>query len=230
MRAGLRSLLGWWETAGVDTLVDEAPRDWLRAREPAAAPAPPAPPEPATANATTLATLREWIARSADIPGDPPAAARVAAQGDPAAGLMILVDMPEDGDAAAGTLVSGGAGRLLDAMLAAIGRDRASVYLASVAPARIAGGRLAPGDIATARRHIALAAPRVALVLGDGASAALLGAPVARGRGGLRELNHQGGTVAAMVTFHPRFLLANPARKAEAWSDLRLLLEELARS
>ncbi len=41
-----RSTLDWWAEAGVDMLVEEAPRDWL-ARTPGAAPTPVVPAEPA---------------------------------------------------------------------------------------------------------------------------------------------------------------------------------------
>ncbi len=239
MRAAFASALDWWADAGVGALAEEAPRDWLRpiAPMPAATPVVAPVPSPATTlagpAAATLAEFQAWLAVTPDPPGGAALGERVAPAGDAAAGLMIVVDMPEDGDAAAGRLVSGAAGRLLDRMLAAIGRDRASIYLAALAPDRIAGGRIAPDRAialaGTMRRHIARAAPRAVLLLGDGACAALLGEPVARARGGLRTLNHHGGTVAAVATFHPRLLLESPARKAEAWRDLRLLLEELAR-
>lgn len=234
-RAAFASALDWWADAGVGALAEEASRDWLR---PAAAPSETAPkpvvaPACATPTPATLAGLQAWLAAAPDLPGGAAIGERVAPAGDAAAGLMVVVDMPEDGDAAADQLVSGAAGRLLDRMLAAIGRDRASVYLAALAPARIAGGRIAAdgaGALAeTMRRHIALAAPRAVLLLGDGACSALLGEPVARARGGLRALNLDGGTVAAVATFHPRLLLESPARKAEGWRDLCLLLEELVR-
>src|SRR3546814_8719157 len=57
-------------------------------------------------------------------PGSP-----IATRGNPAADLAIVVDMPEREDGE--TLLSGAAGVLFDRMLAAIGRDRSSVYLRS---------------------------------------------------------------------------------------------------
>ena len=238
-RAAFASALDWWAGAGVGALASESPRDWLRPVEPLPATesvvpsVPPSVEPPAAPLAATLSEFQAMLADAPELPGDAALGGRVPPAGDAAAGLMIVVDMPEDGDAEAGQLVGGAAGRLLDRMLAAIGRDRASIYLAALASARIAGGRIAADRsaplTALMRRHIALAAPRAVLLLGDGACAALLGEPVARARGGLRELNHDGGTVAAVATFHPRLLLESPARKAETWRDLRLLLEELAR-
>ena len=210
-------------------LVDEQPRNWLQPLPPATAPlaeaAPAAAPD-ATLPAT-LPELRGWLAVTDALPDDPPRGARLAPIGDPASGLMIVVDMPEDGDAEAGALLQGEAGLLFDRMLAAIGRDRASAYVAPLAPARVPGGRLAPaasrrlGEIM--RHHVGLVRPRALLVLGDEAAFPLLAARVPAARGGLRLFNADGGTVSAIATFHPRFLLRQPARKAEAWSDLRML-------
>ncbi|WP_076068249.1 uracil-DNA glycosylase family protein [Sphingomonas montana] len=242
--------LRWWRDAGVDMLVDDEPRDWLRPAAQVAPVAPPvlyapaptpddgtAPPLPTVGDARaavalpdTLAAYAAWCADPATFPELGPQ--RVCAAGDPASGLMILGDMPEPGDADAGVLMSGDLGRLFDHILAAIGRDRASVYLAAICPARPAGGRIAPataaGLVAAARHHVALAAPRVLLLLGKEAITAFgLDWPGARGH--LHEINHIGGKTVAIATFHPRMLPQSPARKADLWADLRLLLQELDR-
>ncbi|MDB5689990.1 MAG: uracil-DNA glycosylase superfamily protein [Sphingomonas bacterium] len=241
LRAGAMSALGWWLEAGVDTMIDESPRDWLRAAAPAAR-ADPAPAEPAAHSApgaaaptdTLPATIAAMHARLLDpalIPGAPGAALPPA--GNTASGLMVLADMPEAEDAAVGQLISGDAGRLLDRMLGAIGRDRASIYLATVAPARLAGGRVPPLLAAELGRlalhHVALARPRMLLLLGDGPCRALLGIGLADARGKLHDLKHQGGSVAAVATFPPRYLLREQGAKAKAWQDLRLLLGGLDR-
>ena len=240
------SALRWWHDAGVDTLVDDHPRDWLRpadqvapvdrapavfARSPDPAPPPPAAPLTAIpALPTTLAAYAGWCADAANFPDLGPQ--RVCAAGDPASGIMILLDMPEIGDADAGLLLSGDLGRLFDRVLGAIGRDRASVYLAAICPARPAAGRIAPATsaalIAAARHHVALAAPRILLLMGKEAITAFgLDWPGARGH--LHKIHHEGGMTTAIATFHPRMLPQSPARKADLWADLRLLLEELDR-
>lgn len=244
LRAGAASVLGWWIEAGVDWIVDDSPRDWLRPQPPAApaAPAaeqrgpgdaPAAPPAPARALPTTLAAMQAWLAAGDYLPGAPPATRRVAPAGAAESGLMIVTDLPDAGDADAGQLLSGAAGRLFDRMLAAIGRDRASVYLAPLSPARPPAGRIAAGE-ATAlaqimRRHIALAAPQRVLLMGATPARLLLGLDLPAARGRLHDLNLDGGTVAAVTTFHPRFLLDQPACKADAWADLRLLLGGMSR-
>jgi DNA polymerase len=219
------STLDWWQEAGVDTLVDEAPRRWLETVAPAQAPA--APEEPtAAALPASLAEFEAWRV-SAAAP-DSAWGKPIAPQGAADSGLMVLLDMPEREDAAAGQLLSGAAGRLFDRMLAAIGRDRQSIYLASLAAARPATGRIAPETAGTladlARHHLALVRPKRLLVMGDAANRALLGTNAAQGATLFHIVNHDAGQTEAVATFHPRFLLDNPGQKARAWRDLQLLI------
>lgn len=210
--AVIESALDWWARAGVDTSITEAPRDWLRppAREaaPAAVPLAIEPPQPAAP--------------------DPFA---VAPSGTAAAGLMVLVDMPEPEDIAGGRLLSGPAGRLFDRMLAAIGRERDAVYIASIAATRTPTGRIEAaalaGHAAAARRQVAAAAPRVLVLLGDTTSRAFLEMPVAAARGAVHQVEIEGIPMRAIATFHPRTLLQHPLAKAEAWTDLRRIAQEL---
>lgn len=228
------SALDWWRDAGVDAVVDERPRNWL-ARS---APPPATTPMPAAAAVAARAALPEtldaftaWRA-GPDAPEAGWTGQAIAAQGDVSSDLMILIDMPEREDAASGVLMSGAAGRLFDRMLAAIGRSRDSIHLAAVCTSRPAAGRIAPevetrlGEIA--RHHVALAAPKRVLLMGNAPSRALLGMDFLRARGGLRALNLVAGTVAhethAVASFHPRFLIEKPAAKAEAWKDLQMLI------
>lgn len=229
------SALGWWVEAGVDVIVGEEPRDWLRA-----APAPletkgfaPAAraPEPDDALPGQLDLFQEWLRTSDRVPHHAPAAPRVCPAGDPAAGLMIMIDMPSAEDCSAGTLLSGEVGRLFDRMLAAIGRDRSTVYFAALSCLRSADGRLSGEPekqcALLARHHIGLAAPRALLLFGDGAAKALLGLPATRARGRWHEVATHAGPVRTIATISPRQLLSHPAQKAHAWADLQLLMEGL---
>ena len=234
------SALEWWREAGVDASIDEAPRDWLAAVEPpkpaargqaVAAAAPVVAPLPAT-----LAAFEAWRtgpeAPEAGWPGKP-----IAAQGPASSDIMILIDLPEREDADSGILMSGPAGRLFDRMLAAIGRDRDSVYLVPVCATRPVAGRIAP-EIEdrlneVARHHVMLAEPRRVLLLGNAPTRALLGADATRARGRLHTVSLGRGQVTgigsdievqAVASFHPRFLIERPAQKAEAWKDLQMLI------
>jgi DNA polymerase len=238
--ADAASVLRWWSDAGVDVLVADAPRDWLRPA-PSPAPAAPlpeptpvlAPQEPADELPGQLDMFRAYLASSDRLSFAAPSAPRVCPSGDPASGLMIVADMPSAEDCGTGTLISGEAGRLFDRMLAAIGRDRASVYLAALSCLRSPDGRLASDSAKScanlARHHIGLAAPKAVLLLGDACAKAMLGLPMAQARGRWHEIATHSGPVKALVTIPPSTLLTLPAAKAHAWADLQMLIEEVQR-
>ncbi|TFI59268.1 uracil-DNA glycosylase [Sphingomonas parva] len=248
--ADAASVLQWWSDAGVDVLIDEQPRDWLRPEpvRPAVfettAPAPEAPasraratPPAAPADAPPealpdqLDLFQAWLRTSDRLSFAAPAAPRVCPAGDPASGLMIMTDMPSAEDCTTGTLLSGESGRLFDRMLAAIGRDRDSIYLAALSCLRSPDGRLA-SDAARncttlALHHAGLVQPKALLLLGDACSKALTGLAMAQARGRWHEVRTQSGPIKALVSLPPSFLLTHPAHKALAWADLQMLIEEV---
>lgn len=223
--AAAAALIDWWVDAGADTAVGDATRDWLRAPTSS----PPAVQAVAIPQVETLDALRSELA-TLKAPGA--GARRVMPAGSAGAPVMLMTDLPAPEDLEEEQLFAGTCGRLLDAMLAAIGLGRDGVYIASVSPWRPASSRLDAAARAllgpVARRHVALAEPRVLLLLGDCATAVLLEEDCAAARGRLHELNHARGSTRALATLHPRTLLAQPALKAESWRDLRLLKEALA--
>lgn len=228
-RASVASALEWWRDAGVDCEIDDNPRDWL-ARAPSPDKLPAAvreEPVEAPTLADNLTEFAAWRIGSAAPEAGWPGQA-LGAQGNPGSELMIVVDMPDREDEAAGALLSGGAGRLFDAMLAAIGRDRQSIYLTALAVKRPPAGRVS-AEVAekletTIRHHLSLAAPKRVLAFGNAASRALTGLDVADARGNLRVVKHDKGTSEVVASFHPRFLLERPAAKADAWRDLKMLI------
>lgn len=146
---------------------------------------------------------------------------------------MLIVDMPGLDDAAAAKLIGGEAGRLFDCMLAAIGRDRESIYLASLSCLRSPAGSFdadsAKQCAVLARHHIGLAAPLAVLLLGDAPAKALLGGSVIQTRGRWHEISTPKGQVRALATFPPSLLLDQPKAKRHAWADLQMLIEGLNR-
>ena len=161
----------------------------------------------------------------------------VFAAGDPTAPLMIMGDVPDDAEDASGQPFAGPAGDMLDRMLGAIGTKRDAAYLAAAAPWRTPGRReLSPRDTALlapfAQRHVALAKPSVLLVMGATAARFLFGAGKALPalRKGWQSLAVDGAEVPALVTFHPNFLLRQPAQKRLVWMDLLRLKERLGSS
>ncbi len=226
------SALKWWHDAGVDALVAEEPRDWLAAAPPAppthdlAAPEPPAP----EALPADLDAFRTWLASPGPFPGTG-STRHVGPSGDPASGLMILVDMPSAEDEERGRLLSGEVGELFDRMLAAIGRSRETIYLASISGSRTPNGRIGPAQqtrlAAVARHHVGLVNPRALLLFGDACAKLLVGAPVAGSRGRWHALETDAGAVRTLVTIRPQKLLTQPTLKKIVWEDLKTLMEEL---
>jgi uracil-DNA glycosylase len=232
--ADVRSLVGWWADAGVDQLIDEVPTPWLERVAQKAAPVVEARKPQAKVPQTPempcdLAGFSNWLMALPALNPICPPAQRIAASGNPAADLMVLIDVPEPEDAANGALLSGSAGALFDRMLAAIKRDRQSVYIAAICPGRPPGGSIAEEllvDLAPlARQHIALVAPKRLWLMGQTASRAALGVDEASVRGRLGNFNHEGVNVTTVASVSPRFLLANPKRKAAAWADMQMLIE-----
>lgn len=223
------SALSWWEEAGVDTVVGEQPRDWLAAPVPATAMTAGPAPAPAATEAfpDDLPAFQAWLAETGAIPFAAPAMRRVSPSGDPASGLMAIIDLPT----AAGDLFGGEAEALFDRMLTAIGRSRDTIYLAPFSPIRPPSGRIDKAGVElltrAMRHHVGLVAPRALLIIGDACSRALLDMPMTQARGRWHEVETPGGTVRALVTLRPQELLAQPKLKAHAWADLQLLMGEL---
>jgi uracil-DNA glycosylase family 4 len=226
--------MAWWSLAGVDCAVQETPVNWLRpfavkaataksSIPDAASPVPPARPD-------TLDAFQSWLATDASQPERSWTRPPIQPVGQPGAALMVVTDMPDATDMAAGQLLSDRSGALFDAMLRAIGLDRSDIYLTALTLARPPGGMLEAGDIGgiveRMRAHVALAAPRHLLILGDRTIRALLPTDGGMAADGLRPFNHDGGIVPAVATFHPRLLLSQPAAKAECWRHLQSLLIE----
>jgi DNA polymerase len=221
------SALDWWAEAGVDTLADDLPRDWLAAPAVAAPTAQVIPilPTPAAAATLpdTLEKLRAFLLADAAIPG--PANARIDASGDPVSGIAVVVDMPEAEDRISGKLLSGEVGALFDRMLGAIKLERTQLYLIPFSPARPTAGRLSEAHIKALKpllmRHLELAKPRKLLLLGDAPVQALLGRPAARARDAAHEVAIGASTVATVATIHPRLVAMKREWRPLIWADLQ---------
>ena len=224
-------MLRWWHDAGVEVLVDEAPRAWLKSSPPLRPPA-----ErhilaemPVQTLPASLDALVDWVMTDPNLPEGGPVSRRVRPSGSLASGLMVLIDMPEVDDANSGTLLSGAFSALFEKMLSALGQDRSSIYLASMTPGRTPTGRIGAdalerlGEIA--RAHVRLAAPRKLWVMGSAASRAILGMDDVSAHGSLHAINLDGCKVDAIATAHPR-TLDSKERKARAWANMQLLIDK----
>lgn len=206
------------------------------------APAPPvkilAPPFPeeaarlAEAAAAAAAGLDELAARFASFEGcalKSMATHFLFAAGAPGARLMVLDFAPGEDEERSGVPFSGKSAMLLDNMLAAIGLDRKTSYLAYFSPWRPPGDKHAnPADEAAllpfARRHVELAAPEVLLILGDPTARAMLQTSLSGAQLRGRSFDCVCGekTIRAIVLPSLANVLKTPLLKRNIWRDLRM--------
>jgi len=120
----------------------------------------------------------------------------------------------------------GQAGKLLDAMMAALGIKRGrDAYIANVVKCRPPGNRTPTPEEAAAcapflDRQIELISPKVIVALGKTAAARLLQTEASLGS--LRGRVHRYRGTPLVVTYHPAYLLRTLPDKAKAWEDLLL--------
>lgn len=164
----------------------------------------------------------------------PPAQQGVFGVGNPEAPLFVIGEAPGADEDRQGEPFVGRAGKLLDAMLGAIGHSRDSnVYIANICKFRPPDNRdPRPEEIAEdlpiLLRQIALVRPKLLLAVGRIAAQTLLDTPtpIGRLRGEIHQ--HEASGLPLAVTYHPAYLLRSPLQKAKAWEDLRRVRSLLA--
>ncbi|WP_179295756.1 MULTISPECIES: uracil-DNA glycosylase [unclassified Mesorhizobium] len=177
--------------------------------------------------ATTLEELRQHMAAFDGCNLKATAKNLVFADGNPDAEVMLVGEAPGRDEDIEGLPFVGRSGRLLDRMLAAIGLDRTSVYIANVIPWRPPGNRTpTPHETEICRpfieRQIELVNPKVLVNLGGPSAKTLLNTSegILRLRGNWRvHTTASGIAIPAMPTLHPAYLLRTPAHKKLAWRD-----------
>jgi DNA polymerase len=120
-------------------------------------------------------------------------------------------------------------------MLAAIGLDRASVYIANIVPWRPPGNRTPTPQEAQIclpflLRQIELADPDILVCLGNPSAQTLLGLRegITRTRGRWFPFHTGTRQIRAMPTLHPAYLLRQPLQKRLAWRDFLAIKKALA--
>ena len=158
----------------------------------------------------------------------------VFADGKPGARVMLVGEAPGREEDRQGLPFVGRSGHLLDRMLAAIGLDRSSVYIANVVPWRPPGNRTpTPQETATCRpfieRQIELCDPDFLICMGAPAAAELMGnrEGILKFRGRWHAFDTGRREIRAMATLHPAYLLRQPLQKRLAWRDFLMLKEAL---
>jgi uracil-DNA glycosylase family 4 len=158
----------------------------------------------------------------------------VFADGNPQARVMFVGEAPGRDEDLAGLPFVGRSGKLLDRMLAAIGLDRTSAYIANIIPWRPPGNRTpTPQEsqicLPFILRQIELADPDVLVCLGGPSSQALLGFKdgIRRTRGRWLSFDTGKREIRAIATFHPAYLLRSPLEKRHAWRDFLAVKQAL---
>ncbi|NDZ13315.1 uracil-DNA glycosylase [Variovorax sp. WS11] len=149
-------------------------------------------------------------------------------------GWLIVADMPPELDGRHGEPFAGEAGRLFEAMLRALQLQLGAVPVHLMRTHRgVASGQPgSPRPIADAFAEAAPAA-QVVLAMGPLAAQSLLQStePLGRLRGEPARIAVPGWEdVPVVVTYHPAYLLRNPADKGRAWVDLCLAAAQLPQS
>jgi DNA polymerase len=118
-------------------------------------------------------------------------------------------------------------------MIAAMGIERDDVYVCNIVKCRPPKNRTPEPEEMNACmpylvEQLGLVEPQVIVALGKTAVQGLFGTAegITRIRGRWRLYQ---GRIKVMPTFHPAYLLRNPAAKREVWADLQEVLKQMGR-
>lgn len=150
--------------------------------------------------------------------------------GNPNADLMFVGEAPGRDEDLQGEPFVGRAGQLLTDIIKAMKLTRDQVYIANVIKCRPPENRNPEADELDAcrafiRRQVELIEPKVIVTLGRFGLQSLTeksyGITAVRGQW----LDYNG--IKLMPTYHPAYLLRNPAAKKEVWADMKKVMAEL---
>ncbi len=187
--------------------------------------------QPAADRATALAVLEQTVR---GCPRCPELAATrnhtVFGTGDPSAAILFLGEAPGADEDATGEPFVGRAGQLLNDIIQACRLKREEVYICNVLKCRPPGNRNpAPAEAANCREYldaqIRTVDPDYIVCWGSVPSKELLGTK--QGIGKLRKQFFQYGRAKVACTYHPSYLLRNPAAKKEVWADMKWLFADM---
>jgi uracil-DNA glycosylase family 4 len=189
----------------------------------------------AARTAPTLEALRDLLEKFDGCALKSTATRLVFADGNPQARIMFVGEAPGREEDIEGLPFVGRSGKLLDRMIAAIGLDRSSAYIANVIPWRPPGNRTpTPQEtqicLPFIQRQIELVNPDVLVTLGNPATHTLLQTRegIMKTRGRWFDYDTGSRVIRAIATFHPAYLLRSPSYKRMAWQDLRAMAKALA--
>ncbi len=150
--------------------------------------------------------------------------------GSPTARICFIGEAPGADEDRLGEPFVGRAGQLLTKMIQACGLKREEVYILNVLKCRPPGNRTPLLDeVANCRgfmeRQLEIIRPEIICCLGAVAAQAVLATD--RSIGKLRGKFHEYLGIQVICTYHPAYLLRNPAAKVDAWEDLKMMMRKL---
>jgi uracil-DNA glycosylase family 4 len=150
--------------------------------------------------------------------------------GDPSARLCFLGEAPGADEDASGEPFVGRAGQLLTKIIEACTLARDQVYILNVLKCRPPDNRTPdPAEVTNCRpfleRQLEIIAPEFICCLGTTAAHALL--QTAEPIGKLRRRWFTYGAAEVVCTYHPSYLLRNPAAKKDVWEDMKMLMARM---
>ena len=157
----------------------------------------------------------------------------VFSDGNPKSKIMLLGEAPGANEDQEGLPFVGRAGQLLDKMLSAIDLDRNKVYISNIINYRPPDNRRPTDEeikkyLPFITKHIEIINPKILVLLGSTAMNALIGNEIviSKMRGKWIEKKFGNCKTSVIVTFHPAFLMRQPAQKKMAWIDLKMIRDK----
>jgi len=150
--------------------------------------------------------------------------------GNPDARLLFVGEAPGADEDRQGEPFVGKAGQLLNRIIAACRMKREDVYICNILKCRPPGNRNpAPQEADNCREYldtqIALVQPEYIVCWGSVAAKNLLNRTESIGRMRGRFFQYNGAKV--LCTYHPSYLLRNPAAKKDVWDDMKFLFHDM---
>tara|TARA_B100000941_G_scaffold289250_1_gene267829 strand:- start:1701 stop:2402 length:702 start_codon:yes stop_codon:yes gene_type:complete len=147
--------------------------------------------------------------------------------------IMLVGEAPGANEDQVGIPFVGRAGQLLDKMLSAIDLDRKKVYISNIVNYRPPENRR-PTDKEIQRylpfitKHIEIINPKILVLLGSTAMNAIIGNEfvISKMRGKWIEKKFGNCKTSVIITFHPAFLMRQPAQKKMSWIDLKMIKDK----
>lgn len=144
--------------------------------------------------------------------------------------ILFLGEAPGADEDAQGEPFVGRAGQLLNKIIEASQLKREDIYICNILRCRPPGNRTPlPQEAASCREYldaqIHIVAPKFIMCWGTVAAQNLLGETRAIGKLRGQFFDYRG--IRVLCTYHPSYLLRNPAAKTLVWQDMKLFMQEM---